>query len=223
MKSGVRYCTLIRRVLIKKTSTSWLNYGSGVLLTALRPSPVAVHWALIHLDRCPLTVQQAGRGRLQLCPQTAHTGVCLKRVWPSLRVLVHHLQQIADCRLSGSVRPLLIIHMRTRSAWPLMTKDMEVRKCAQPSRSPSQCSATCWQVLPPPPNLCKLTEGVLQKLTFQQLIFERIYYRRPHPGKNIHTSHLILKYCTHQCFPLWKLSWLWLYHLRPNLKGALKK
>lgn len=65
--------------------------------------PVAVDRALIHLDRCSLRAEQASRRRLQLRPQPAHTRVCLKRVRPTLRVLVHHLQQVADRRLRGHV------------------------------------------------------------------------------------------------------------------------
>lgn len=65
--------------------------------------PVAVDRALIDLDRSSLRGEQASRRRLQLRPYSAHTGIRLKSVRPALRVLVHHLQQVTNCGLRGSL------------------------------------------------------------------------------------------------------------------------
>lgn len=160
---------LFEGVWIKKTATVWPLGRFG-------HQPVAVDWALIHLDTNSLWGKEASRRRLQLCPHSAHTGVCLKSVWPAMRVLVHHLQQVADCSLGGCIWVLSKIKVEIIRLTPLLLllgKAMVKRKCAQPLRSQSQCSATCWQVPPSPPSTDKLTAGVLQRWTFQQLMFER--------------------------------------------------
>lgn len=95
--------TLEERVLVKKNTFPLGDDSGSDMISFSLPcpglSPVAVDWAFIHLDRCSLWAEQASRRRLQLCPQTTHTGVSLKCVWPALRVLVHHLQHVAVCRL----------------------------------------------------------------------------------------------------------------------------
>lgn len=91
-------------------------------------SPVTVHWALIHLDRRPLWAEQTSWRRLQLRSQAAHTWICLKGVRPALRILVHHLQQVADCRLGGRACPLSNTFSRDDQADPLFPFLMKNRK-----------------------------------------------------------------------------------------------
>lgn len=69
-------------------------------------TPVAVDRALINLDGSSIWGEQVSRRWLQLRLHSAHTGIGLKRVWPARRVLVHHLQQVTDCGLRGSLQVL---------------------------------------------------------------------------------------------------------------------
>ena len=135
-------------------------------------SPVAVDWALVHLDRRSLRAEQPSWRRLQLGSQSAHTRVGLKCVGPALRVLVHHLQQVADCRLGGRVCPLSntqaeMVGLLWFFCFELIRISGRVRP---PLTSQSLSSATCWRALPSPPSPDKLTAGVWQKSTSQQLI-----------------------------------------------------
>lgn len=103
----------------------FLNTGAPLTWLDLTRSPVTIDGALIHLHRCSLWGEQASWRRLQLRPQPAHTGICLKRVRPALRVLVHHVQQVADCCLGGSICPLSKTRAERVNLWFLLGKDVK--------------------------------------------------------------------------------------------------
>lgn len=110
---------------------TWISLS--LFSPGINHSPVTVHWALIHLDRRPLWAEQTSWWRLQLRSQAAHTWICLKGVRPALRILIHHLQQVADCRLGGRACPLSNTFSRDGQPdplFPFLIKNSEIRRCA---------------------------------------------------------------------------------------------